>query len=176
MKRQVLLIEDDDAMRASLAQTMELEGIIVIVANGLAQARRSIRANFSGVILSDIRMPQDDGFSVLEYVKSVDSDLPVIMLTGEADVPMALRGMKEGAYNFLEKPCPSDTLLESLERALNFRDVVLKQRQLERDLQRNDPAAIYFPGTSDASNSIQSELQRIGHSRANICITGYIRT
>ena len=176
MKRQVLLIEDDDAMRASLAQTMELEGIIVIVANGLAQARRSIRANFSGVILSDIRMPQDDGFSVLEYVKSVDSDLPVIMLTGEADVPMALRGMKEGAYNFLEKPCPSDTLLESLERALNFRDVVLKQRQLERDLQRNDPAAIYFPGTSDASKSIQSDLRRIGNSRAHICITGDIGT
>lgn len=172
MKKQVLLIEDDDAMRASLAQTMELEGIVVIVANGLGQARRSIRANFAGIVLSDIRMPQDDGFSVLEYVKSVDIDLPVIMLTGEADVPMALRGIKEGAYDFLEKPCPSDTLLESLERALNFRDVILKQRQLERDLLRNDPPAMFFPGSSEASKLIRSDLRRFAQSGAHICITG----
>jgi two-component system C4-dicarboxylate transport response regulator DctD len=172
MKKQVLLIEDDDAMRASLAQTMELEGITVIVANGLAQARRSIRANFAGVILSDIRMPVDDGFAVLDHLKSVDADLPVIMLTGEADVPMALRAMSKGAYDFLEKPCPSDTLLETLERALNYRHVVLKQRQLERDLHRNDPAAVHFPGTSDASKLIRTDMRRMANGDAHICITG----
>jgi two-component system C4-dicarboxylate transport response regulator DctD len=172
MKKQVLLIEDDDAMRASLAQTMDLEGITVVVANGLAQARRSIRANFSGVILSDIRMPHDDGFSVLEHVKSVDSELPVIMLTGEADVPMALRAIKQGAYDFLEKPCPSDALLEVLERALSFRNVVLKQRQLEREMKRNDPAAVNFPGASDASKTIRSDLRRLANAPAHICISG----
>ena len=172
MKKQVLLIEDDDAMRASLAQTMELEGITVIVANSLAQARRGIRANFAGVILSDIRMPHDDGFSVLQHVKSVDEEMPVVMLTGEADIPMALRAMKEGAYDFLQKPCPSDTLLETLERALQFRNVVLKQRQLERDLLRNDPAAIHFPGSSDASKHIRSDLRRLANSAVHVCITG----
>lgn len=172
MKKQVLLIEDDDAMRASLAQTMDLEGITVVVANGLAQARRSIRANFSGIILSDIRMPHDDGFSVLEHVKSVDTELPVVMLTGEADVPMALRAIKEGAYDFLEKPCPSNTLLEVLDRALNFRSVVLRQRQLERELKRKDQAAVHFPGSSDASKLIRSDLRRIAYSSSHVCITG----
>ncbi len=172
MKKQVLLIEDDDAMRASLAQTLDLEGITVIVANGLSQARRAIRANFSGIILSDIRMPHDDGFAVLAHVKSVDTDLPVVMLTGEADVPMALRAMKEGAYDFLEKPCLSDTLLEVLDRALSFRDVVLQKRQLEREIKRNDPAALHFPGRSDATRSIQSELRRLANASTNVIIKG----
>ena len=65
MKKQVILIEDDDAMRMSLAQTLDLEGISVISANSLGQARRNIRANFSGIIISDIRMPHHDGFDVL---------------------------------------------------------------------------------------------------------------
>ena len=106
MIKQVILIEDDDAMRLSLTQTLDLEEITVIAANSLMQAKRNIRANFPGIIISDIRMPRNDGFDVLAYVKSVDNELPTIMLTGEADVPMALQAIKSGAYDFLEKPCP----------------------------------------------------------------------
>jgi len=172
MKKQVLLIEDDDAMRASLAQTLELEGISVIVANGLAQARRTIRANFAGVVLSDIRMPQDDGFAVLGLAKTVDDELPVVFLTGEADVPMALRSLKEGAYDFLEKPCPSATLLDVINRALIYRDVVLQKRKLERQVQRNDPAAVNFPGMSDASKKVQTDLRRCAEMSSHVLIYG----
>lgn len=172
MKKQVLLIEDDDAMRTSLAQTLDLEGITVVLANGLAQARRTIRSNFSGVVLSDIRMPQHDGFDVLAHVKSIDSDMPVVMLTGEADVPMALRAMKNGAYDFLEKPCPSDKLLEVIERALAYRNVVLQKRKLEREAQRNDIVAQSFPGQSDTTKALQSSLRRIGPSQSNVFISG----
>jgi two-component system C4-dicarboxylate transport response regulator DctD len=172
MTPQVLLIEDDDAMRMSLAQTMDLEGITVISANGLAQARRAIRANFAGVILSDIRMPVSDGFAVLAYVQSVDPDLPVVMLTGEADVPMALRAMKDGAYDFLEKPCPSDQLLSVLERAIRYRDVVLQKRRLEYKVTRNDPAAMNFPGTTNASKTLQNNLRKLGAETGHIYIAG----
>ena len=85
MIKQVILIEDDDAMRLSLTQTLDLEEITVIAANSLMQAKRNIRANFPGVIISDIRMPTNDGFDVLAYVKSVDNEMPTIMLTGEAE-------------------------------------------------------------------------------------------
>ena len=119
MKRQVLLIEDDDAMRASLAQTMELEGIIVIVANGLAQARRSIRANFSGGILADIRMPQDDGFSVLEYVKSVDADLPLIIDSTVVDgassrTSESILSIAKGVLVFVNSPATPVTMTASI--------------------------------------------------------------
>ena len=172
MKKQVILIEDDDAMRMSLAQTLDLEGISVISANSLGQARRNIRANFSGIIISDIRMPHHDGFDVLAYVKSVDNDLPTIMLTGEADVPMALRAIKSGAYDFLEKPCPRDTLLDTIKRAFAYRDIVLQKRKLEREIQRNDAAALNFPGQSDTSKNLQNLLRKLGPLPSHIFISG----
>lgn len=172
MKPQVLLIEDDDAMRISLAQTMDLEGITVVSANGLAQARRAIRGNFAGVILSDIRMPVDDGFAVLKHVRSVDPELPVIMLTGEADVPMALRAMKNGAYDFLEKPCPSDQLLSVLDRAIRYRDVVLQKRKLEYKVTRSDPAAQNFPGDTKPSKDLRSNLRQLAAQERHVYITG----
>lgn len=172
MIRTVLLIEDDDSMRLSLTQTIELGGMSVIQANGFDQARRAIRANFAGVILSDIRMPQKDGFSVLEYVQTVDPDLPVIFLTGEADVPMALRAMKAGAYDFLEKPSSPDHLLEVLGRALEFRDLIRRNRLLEQQISRTDVAALNFPGKSKPSSELRDGLRAAAQSNAHVHLYG----
>jgi two-component system C4-dicarboxylate transport response regulator DctD len=174
MKKQVLLIEDDDALRASLAQMLDLEGITVIQANGFAQAKRTIRSNFSGVILSDIRMPYKDGFDILAYVQSVDEELPVVMLTGEADVPMALRAMKEGAYDFLEKPCASSQVLEVLARALAHRALVTRTRQMEQQIRRNDIAAMNFPGTSEAVKNLRSNLRQVASKPLHVHLYGDI--
>jgi len=172
MKKRVLLIEDDDALRTSLAQMLDLEGITVLQANGFAQARRTIRANFAGVVLSDIRMPQKDGFDVLAYAQSVDTELPVVMLTGEADVPMALRAMKEGAYDFLEKPCASNDLLDVLTRALHHRALVTRTRQMEQQIRRNDPAAIYFPGPSQITKDLRSNLRQVAEQPLHVHLVG----
>ena len=172
MKKQVLLIEDDDALRASLAQMLDLEGITVLQANGFDQARRSIRFNFSGVILSDIRMPQKDGFDVLAYAQSIDKELPVVMLTGEADVPMALRAMKEGAYDFLEKPCASSELLDVLARALHHRTLITRTRQMEQQIRRNDPATIYFPGASQVTKDLRANLRQVANQPLHIHLSG----
>ncbi len=172
MSDRVLLIEDDDAMRASLTQTLELEDITVLQANGLAQARRSIRANFAGVVLSDIRMPLNDGFDVLARVQEVDTDLPVIFLTGEADVPMAVRALRDGAYDFLEKPCATDVLLKSLRRAMRHRQLVLQTRHLERRLESSDVAAVHFPGASPASTRLRADLRRVGDLTVNVHLHG----
>ena len=172
MISQVLLIEDDDALRASLTQTLELGGMVVLQANGLTQARRTIRSNFSGVILSDIRMPLKDGFDVLEYVLSVDPDLPVVLLTGEADVPMALRAMRQGAYDFLEKPCATDQLVEVLKRALDFRAVVRQKRLLEQRLRKNDPAAVNFPGDSNSSRLFRNSLRTVAEKPVHVFLHG----
>jgi len=172
MKKRVLLIEDDDALRTSLAQMLDLEGITVLQANGFAQARRTIRTNFAGVVLSDIRMPQKDGFDVLAYAQSVDTELPVVMLTGEADVPMALRAMKEGAYDFLEKPCASNDLLDVLTRALHHRALVTRTRQMEQQIRRNDSAAIYFPGPSRVTKDLRSNLRQVAGQPLHVHLYG----
>lgn len=172
MSDRVLLIEDDDAMRASLTQTLELEDITVLQANGLAQARRSIRANFVGIVLSDIRMPQSDGFEVLARVQEVDPDLPVVFLTGEADVPMAVRALRDGAYDFLEKPCATEDLLKSLRRAMRHRQLVLQTRSLERRLESSDVAAVHFPGSTPASVRLRGDLRRVADLSVNLHLHG----
>lgn len=172
MTDRVLLIEDDEVLRASLTQTMELAGLDPVPTNGLVQARRSIRSNFNGVILSDIRMPHQDGFDVLAHAQRTDPDLPVILLTGHSDVPTALRAMKEGAWDYLEKPCPTDRLIEVLTRALSHRALVLKSRQIERATLRNDAAALTFPGASHASETLRTALRSVAATRQHVHIWG----
>lgn len=136
--RLVFLVEDDAAVRKSLAQTLELEDMTVIQAGSVVATKPQITADFPGVILSDIRMPGKDGFDLLEWVRGFDTDLPVVLLTGEGDVPMAVRAIGAGAYDFLQKPCPPERLLETIHRALSHRHLILKTRALERQLQRTD--------------------------------------
>ena len=170
----ILLAEDDDAMRAALTQSLELEDIVVIQANGLAQARRTLRANFPGVVLSDIRMPQADGFAVLARVQDVDDDLPVIFLTGEADVPMAVRALHSGVYDFLEKPCSVDDLLRVVRRALAHRRLVLQARRLETALEHSDAAAVHFPGSTTASVQLRKDLRRVAGLKINAHLVGEV--
>jgi len=134
MTTKILIIEDDSALRNSIVQTLELEDLEPIPTSSFTQARTSIRSNFKGVILSDIKMPDRDGFEVLNFVRARDPDLPVVLLTGYSDVPTAMRAMKEGAYDYLEKPCDPDRLIDTLRRALDHRSLVLENRAIRDEL------------------------------------------
>ena len=107
----VLLVEDDAPVREALAQTLELEGFEVTPAGSFIVAKDHIDPDFAGVVLSDIRMPGKDGLQLLDFARKADPDLPVILLTGEGDIPMAVDAISRGAFGFLEKPCPTDQLL-----------------------------------------------------------------
>ncbi|MGB0505279.1 MAG: response regulator [Pikeienuella sp.] len=174
MADKVLLIEDDDALRVSLAQTIELAGLVPLPMSNYVQAKRNIRANFAGVILSDIRMPHQSGFDVLRTAQTTDADLPVILLTGHGDVPTATRAIKEGAWDFLEKPSSTEKLVEVLGRALAHRSLALKSRRIERALLRNDPAATHFPGTGPMTEGLRNALRTVAVSRSHVHIFGAV--
>lgn len=172
MINEVLLIEDDLELRKSLAQSLDLEDIKVTEAGSYVAAKSFITSDFQGVVLSDMRMPGKDGFDVLSYAKEQDKDLPVILLTGEADVPMAVRAMADGAYAFLQKPCPPEDLLTVLGRALKHRDVVLKSRQLEQQLHMSDPAAANFPGPSTVVETLRGQLRQAANLPVHVFLYG----
>ncbi len=140
MIRKVLIIEDDAVLLASIVQALELADLEPIPTGGFTQARRSIRSNFKGVILSDIKMPDHDGFDVLRFTNSLDPDLPLVLLTGYSDVPTAMRAIKSGAYDYLEKPCDPDRLTETLRRALDHRELVLQNRAYRHELENRHHA------------------------------------
>ncbi|NRB01656.1 MAG: response regulator [Rhodobacteraceae bacterium] len=139
MYKRVLIIEDDAVLRTSIEQTLELQNLEPIPTNGFTQARRLIRSNFRGVILSDIQMPDHDGFDVLRFAQSCDPELPVVLLTGHSDVPTAMRAVRDGAYEYLEKPCDPQRMVDVLHRALAYRHLALENRAMREELDDTQP-------------------------------------
>lgn len=172
MTRKVLLVDDDAAVRDALGQTLELAELEPIMASSFVMAKDHITEGFEGVILSDIRMPGRDGFHLLSYAQGIDRELPVILLTGEGDIPMAVRAMGQGAFDFLEKPCAATDLLPVLDRALKTRELVLENRRLKRQLERGDPAARMIFGLSPQSEELRARVRSVAPTGAEVLVTG----
>ncbi|MCH2096416.1 MAG: sigma-54 dependent transcriptional regulator [Rhodobacteraceae bacterium] len=172
MTRGVLLVDDDAAVREALGQTLELNDFDAVTAGSFVEAKHLIDADFAGVIVSDIRMPGRDGFHLLGYAHQQDPDLPVILLTGEGDIPMAVRAMREGAFNFLEKPCAPRELVAVIERGLRARSLVLDNRRLRAEREAGDAVARMLFGKSDKAEALRSKARAAAGSGADVLITG----
>ncbi len=172
MKAPVLLVDDDGAVREALAQTLDLAGMQPIVAGSFVAAKDHITRDFAGVILSDIRMPGRDGFHLLTYARQVDEDLPVILLTGEGDIPMAVSAIEQGAFDFLEKPCATGDLVAVLTRALEQRSAVLGARAEAAHGEAGDPAARLIFGLSELAEGLRARVRRVAQSETEVLVTG----
>ncbi|WP_299376835.1 sigma-54 dependent transcriptional regulator [uncultured Tateyamaria sp.] len=172
MTVQVLVVDDDAAVRDALAQTLELADYVPITAASFVVAKDHITRDFDGVILSDIRMPGRDGFHLLAHTRKVDGDLPVILLTGEGDIPMAVQAMREGAFGFLEKPCAPSDLLSVLQRALKSRALVLENRRLRKLVESGDPASRMLFGTSDLADGLRARVRLVAPLETEVLVTG----
>ncbi|ETX27192.1 sigma-54-dependent transcriptional regulator [Roseivivax isoporae] len=172
MTRRVLLVDDDAAVREALAQTLELADLDPLAAGSFVEAKDHIAPAFDGVILSDIRMPGRDGFHLLDFARRVDPDLPVILLTGEGDIPMAVRAMSAGAFDFLEKPCAPADLVAVVTRALRTRTLVLENRRLKAELETGDPAARMIFGLSDAAERLRAAVRQAARLGAEVLVSG----
>lgn len=172
MIRNVLVVEDDAPVREALGQTLDLGGYQPILCGSFVAAKDHITHDFNGVILSDIRMPGRDGFYLLDYARAQDPELPVILLTGEGDIPMAVQAMGAGAFDFLEKPCAPKDLLGALEKALNNRALVLENRDLRAQLTEGDPAARMIFGKSAAMETLREHIRAVAKTGADVLVTG----
>lgn len=168
----VLLVDDDSSVREALGQTLELADLRPTLVGSYIEAKDHITRDFAGVVISDIRMPGKDGFALLHYAQSVDPELPVILLTGEGDVPMAVRGISEGAFDFLEKPCAPSDLVAVAEKALKTRALVLENRRLKRQVEQGDAAARLLRGVSALAKRMREEARAVARSAADVLVTG----
>ena len=114
----ILLVEDKDSLRTMLRHALEAQGHTVVEARDQPEAEAALRASRPGVVLSDLRLPEGDGFGVLRAAKELDPELPVIVMTAFGSIQDAVAAMKEGALDFLAKPVDPDHLLLMVERAL----------------------------------------------------------
>ena len=171
-RTQVLLIDDDPHLRQALSQTLDLAGLKVLALGDAQGVAEKIEKDWPGVVVSDIRMPGIDGLELLRQLRERDPDLPVLLITGHGDVPLAVQAMRAGAYDFLEKPFPSDQLLDSVRRALGLRRLVLENRSLRLALSDRQQLSARLVGQSPAMQRLREQIGALAATNADVLILG----
>lgn len=153
---EVLLVEDDRDLSQALTEILEQASYCVRPVMRAEAALELVHADWPGVILSDLRMPGLSGLDLLDCVKEKAPEVPFIMITGHGDVASAVRAMRAGAHDFLEKPCEPQILLDVLKRASEMRRLQLENHQLRQSLARRPDLRSRLIGSS----SVMQELRR----------------
>ncbi|NYD89443.1 sigma-54-dependent transcriptional regulator [Sphingomonas melonis] len=167
----VLFVEDDEALRFATVQALELAGLSVRPFAGAEAALAALPADFDGVIVSDIRMPRIDGLQLLARVRALDKDLPVILVTGHGDVPMAVSALRDGAFDFLPKPFATDHLVATIARALERRALVIENRRLRAAVEAGE-ADSPLVGESAAMVRVRATIGRLAAADLDVLVEG----
>ncbi|MBI1207746.1 MAG: response regulator [Azospirillum sp.] len=172
-KGKVLFVDDEKAIRLAGAQTLELAGCDAEPCDSGERALRLIGRDWPGVVVTDVRMPQMDGLTLMKRIQAIDGDLPVILITGHGDIAMAVAAMRDGAYDFIEKPYPADRLVDTVRRALEKRWLVVENRALKAELAGlNDGICQPIIGKTAAIERMRRIIASVATTDADVLIFG----
>ena len=163
----VLIIDDDVNTLASLSRAFRLAGHEATVSDNASRALEIAKAERFDLILSDVVMPGKDGIALLEELKAAGIASPVVMMSGQATIEMAVRATRLGADDFLEKPISTDKLLLTIENALKRARLEAENRDLRRRLGRHR-----IVWSSPAMQRVMTAVERVAASEARVCILG----
>ena len=166
-KAHLLVIDDDANTLASLARAFRLAGHEATVCDTAARALELIKAQRFDLILSDVVMPGKDGLSLLEDLKAGGTTTPVVMISGQANVEMAVRATRLGAVDFLEKPLSTEKLLVTVENVLRLVRLEEENRQLRQRVGKHE-----IVWASGAMGQLMAQVGRVAASETRVCILG----
>ncbi len=172
LMQQVMVVDDEASIREAVQQWLGLSGFSVSTYERGEDCLAALTPEFPGVILSDVRMPGIDGLQLLEAVQARDAQLPLILLTGHGDVPMAVQALQGGAYDFLEKPFGPEALMGSLHRALEKRALVLENRRLQARATHQDRLQADLLGNSPGMQQLRRQIIDLASLPVNVLIRG----
>jgi len=168
----VLLIEDDEHFRAGLVASLRLAGATLQAFGRGLPALRALGEDAFDVVLTDLRLPDMDGLEVLAACRQADADLPVIVMTGHGDVATAVGAIKQGAYDFVEKPFGRDRLLTLLQRAAQQRRLALENRGLRVQLAGGAGMDRLLLGDSTAMHTLRAWVLRLAPTPVDVLLQG----
>ncbi len=168
----VILIDDEKHIRKAGSQTLQLAGYEVIALERADKALELLHEDWPGVVVSDINMPGTDGLSFMNQALARVSDLPVILITGHGDISMAVQAMRDGAYDFIEKPFPADLLTDVVRRALDKRALTLENRRLRQELRAQDTPGPRIIGKAEPVQRMRQLLMQVADTPADILLMG----
>lgn len=165
----VFLVEDDGAVRKGCEQALALADIQVRGFGDGESMLAALATSSPALVLSDVRLPGRDGLSLLRELRLYDRELPVLLITGHGDVGMAVEAMREGAYDFIEKPFPSERLIAAVRSALEKRALVVENRLLR---ERLGSGLTQIIGQCPAMVRIRELVSTLGPTGVDILING----
>ncbi|MDO5704472.1 MAG: sigma-54 dependent transcriptional regulator [Paracoccus sp. (in: a-proteobacteria)] len=171
-KLKIAIVDDEPDMRESISQWLVLSGFETETYPSAEEALKVIGADWPGVVVTDIRMPGMDGMAFLKKLMALDSGLPVIMITGHGDVPMAVEAMRLGAMDFMEKPFNPDRMTELAKKATQTRRMTLDNRALRRDLSEGQQVMSKLIGASPVMERLREDILDLGQADGHVLIDG----
>src|SRR5215472_16698105 len=166
-KAHLLIVDDEANTLASLSRAFRLAGHEATLCDNAAKGLELAKAEMFDVILSDVVMPGKDGLSLLEDLKAQGVTTPVVMMSGQAHIEMAVRATRLGAIDFLEKPISTDKLLLTVENALRLRRLESENQQLRQRLGKHE---IVWKG--EAMRRVMAQVERVAATETRVCILG----
>ena len=166
----LFLVEDDPIVRRGSEQALALAGMAVRGFPDAETALDALTRELPWAVVTDVRLPGMDGLALLRALQREDRTLPVILVTGHGDVSMAVQAMREGAYDFIEKPFPSDRLVEVVRRALERRALLLENRSLRERLAQD--GAMPLIGQSPAMQQLRRQVAALAPTDVDILLNG----
>mgnify|MGYP005856986543 CR=1 FL=1 len=168
----IAIVDDERDMRQSISQWLALSGFDTESFASAEDALKRLDPDYPGIVVTDIRMSGMDGMQFLRRLMGSDSTLPVIMITGHGDVPMAVEAMRLGAFDFLEKPFNPDRMTELAKKATQKRRLVLDARSLRRDLSDGGTLMKKLIGASPAMERLREDILDLGQADGHVLIEG----
>lgn len=168
----VAIVDDEKDMRHSIGQWLALSGFDTETFASAEDALKGVSADYPGIVITDIRMPGMDGMQFLKKIKSMDSALPVIMITGHGDVPMAVEAMHIGAFDFLEKPFNPEHMTDLAKKATTIRRLTLDNRALRNELSDGGALMKKLIGSSPVMERLKEDILDLGQADGHVLIEG----
>jgi DNA-binding NtrC family response regulator len=166
-KAHLLLVDDDPNTLASLSRAFRLAGHEATVCDNAARAVELLRSEAFDLILSDVVMPGKSGLDLLADLKAGGVKTPIVLISGQANIEMAVKATKLGALDFLEKPISTDKLLVTVENALRLSRLVEENRELKQKLGKHE-----LVGSGPAMKKLLAQIERVAASETRVCILG----
>ncbi|NQZ92377.1 MAG: sigma-54-dependent Fis family transcriptional regulator [Moritella sp.] len=169
---QIALIEDDEIVRLAISQRLQLAGYDVIECADGESALSLIPAAFPGIVISDVRLPDISGLALLPQLLANNPEMPIILMTGHGDINMAVNALRDGAFDFLEKPFDPDKLIETVGCAIEKRQLQLGANKREEYLQQAQGLDQILIGSSPGMVELRQQLVKIANIDTNVIIYG----
>jgi Response regulator containing CheY-like receiver, AAA-type ATPase, and DNA-binding domains len=167
VKANILIVDDEANTLASLSRAFRLAGHEAVVCDNASRALELARSQPFDLILSDVVMPRRDGLALLEDLKLSEVDAPVVMMSGQAHIEMAVRATRLGAFDFLEKPLSTEKLLVTLDNALKLTRLESENRELRARVGKH---TLVYSG--DTMRRIMAQIEKVAASESRVCIYG----